>query len=85
MCTREGGDAASTYVPAHLTNTTDFLDRVKEEYPLGFEPGTVLFSIDVVNLYGNIPVEEGIEACMAMLREHKTTINTFGMTLAWQM
>ena len=69
------------FVPAHLKNTTQFLDKVKEKYPQGFEPGTILFSVDVVNLYGNIPVEEGIQACMTMLREHEAHVDTFGMTL----
>ena len=52
------------FVPAHLKNTTQFLDKVREKYPEGFEPGTILFSVDVLNLYGNIPVEDGIQACM---------------------
>ena len=50
-------------------------------YPRGFEPSTILFSVDVVNLYGNIPVEEGIQAFMTMLREHEDQVDTFGMTL----
>ena len=69
------------FVPAHLKNTTEFLCKVKDKYPAGFEPGTILFSVDVVNLYGNIPVDDGIQACITMLREHEEHINTFGMTL----
>ena len=67
------------FIPAHLKNTTEFLDKVRRKYPEGFEPGTILFSVDVVNLYGNIPVQEGIQACMSMLREHEEHINMFSM------
>ena len=70
------------FIPTHLKNTTQFLAQVREKFPLKFEPGTILFSVDVVNLYGNIPVEEGIAACMTILREHEQKVNTFGMTLS---
>ena len=35
----------------------------------------------VVNLYGNIPVDDGIQVCMTMLEEHEESINTYDMTL----
>ena len=69
------------HVPAHLKNTTQFLDKLRSQYPLGFEQGTIIFSIDVVNLYGNIPPSEAIEATMTLLHHHRQDINTFGLEL----
>ena len=37
------------HVPAHLKSTSHFLDQLSEQYPRGFQQGTILFSIDVVN------------------------------------
>ena len=71
------------FIPAHLRNTTQFLDEVKDKYPQGFEPGTILFSVDVVNLYGNIPVDDGIQACMTMLEEHEESRGIPGQIDQW--
>ena len=69
------------YVPAHLKDTSQFLDKLKSEYPDGFEEGTILFSVDVVNLYGNIPIQEAIDGTMNLLAHHKDSIDTFGLDL----
>ena len=63
------------YVPAHLPNTDTYLERVKETYPSGFPPGTTVFSLDVKNLYGNIPIDEAIQAAINLLKAHKESIN----------
>ena len=44
------------------------------------QEGTIFFSIDVVNLYGSIPVDEAIEAVKLKLDEHGKDIDTFGLT-----
>ena len=49
---------------------------------MGFEENTILFSVDVVNLYGNIPITEAIDGAMHLLDHHKETIQTFGLDLA---
>ena len=67
------------YVPAHLKNTSQFLEKLSEQYPAGFERGTILFSVDVVNLYGNIPINEAIEATIHLLNHHREGIDTFGL------
>ena len=69
------------FVPAHLKNTTQFLDKLSAQYPDGFEEGTILFSVDVVNLYGNIPIKEAIDGTMALLDHHKEHVDTFGLDL----
>ena len=68
------------YVPAHLPNTDTYLDRVKETYPNGFPPGTTVFSLDVKNLYGNIPIDEAVQAAINLLKAHKESINLFGLS-----
>ena len=44
------------------------------------EEGSIFFSIDVVNLYGSIPVGEAIDAVMSKLEEHGSKIDTFGLS-----
>ena len=41
--------------------------------------GSIFFSIDVVNLYGSIPVEEAIQAAKEKLEAHAGEIETFGL------
>ena len=52
-------------IPSHIKDTTDFL---KKSEGLGNLPsGTILVTLDVKALYTNIPHDEGVEACRAML------------------
>ena len=67
------------FVPAHLRNTTEFLEKLSEQFPAGFERGTILFSVDVVNLYGSIPTHEAIDATIRLLNHHKECIGAFGL------
>ena len=69
------------YVPAHLKSTSQFFDKLSEQYPRGFEQGTILFSIDVVNLYGNIPIAEAIDGTITLLEHHTESKDTFGLDL----
>ena len=66
------------YIPAHLKDTGDFLDRIREKYP-GFPAGSIVFSVDVKNFYGNVPSNEAIEASMELIREHIDELNLFGL------
>ena len=68
------------YVPAHLPNTDTYLDRLKQTYPKGLPPDTIVFSLDVKNLYGNIPINEAIQSVMNLLAKHKESINLFGLS-----
>ena len=68
------------HVPAHLPNTDAYLNRIKQQYPDSFPPGTIMFSLDVTNLYGNIPISEAVQAVMNLLQKHTDTTNMFGLS-----
>ena len=68
------------YVPAHLPNTDTYLQRLKKQYAKGFLPGTIAFSLDVTNLYGNIPIDEAEQTVTNLLQEHKYSINLFDLS-----
>ena len=69
------------FVPAHLQNTYDYLDRLHAKFPHGFPPGSIAFSVDVTNLYGNIPTSEAISFTLDLMKRHLDKINLFGLTL----
>ena len=70
------------FVPAHLKNTYDYLARLKDTFPnYSFPPGTIVFTVDVNNLYGNIPTAEAIESTIRMIQRHKTKINLFEFSI----
>ena len=68
-----------TFVPAHLKNTYDFLNRLNQTFPTGVPADSILFSVDVANLYGNIPIEEAIESTIKLLSKHKDKIDLLGL------
>ena len=69
------------FVPTHLWDTKDFLNRVSAySEQEGLQDDSIFFSIDVVNLYGSIPVNEAIDAVRATLEEHEGDIDTFGLS-----
>ena len=69
------------FIPAHLTNTYEYLMRLTDKFPLKLPPGGIVFSLDVCNLYGSIPVQEGINAVVEQLETNVSKINTFGTSL----
>lgn len=69
------------FVPAHLRNTDDYLKRLAEKYPDQQLPeNAIIFSIDVVNLYGSIPLDEGVTAVVDFVKEHQAEIDMCGLT-----
>ena len=70
-----------SFIPAHLTNTQSYLTRMKDTFPDGLPPKSIVFSIDVCNLYGSIPIREGIDAVMDLIHANFNKINTFNVTL----
>ena len=50
------------FIPAHLTNTESYLTRMKNLFPTGLPPNSIVFSLDVMNLYESIPIQAGINA-----------------------
>ena len=69
------------FVPTHIWDTKDFLNRLSHHsQSVDIPSGSIFFSIDVVNLYGNIPVHEAIAAVETKLDNHAESIDTFGLT-----
>ena len=70
------------FVPTHLWDTNDFLTRLnKHSHEQGIPKDAIFFSIDVVNLYGSIPIPEAIEAVCDTLQAHLQEIDTFGLNV----
>ena len=70
------------FVPAHLKNTYDYLNKLNNKFPnFSFPKGTIAFTVDVNNLYGNIPTQEAIESTIKMIKRHKTKINIFDFSI----
>lgn len=68
-------------MPAHLSNTPEYLQRLTSQFPHGLPAGSIIFSVDVANLYGNIPTSEAIDATIRLLEKHLDKIDLFGLTL----
>ena len=69
------------FVPAHLRNTDEYLKRLNDAFPdHQLPPGAIVFSVDVVNLYGNIPVTEGISAVISLLEQHHHEVDCHGLS-----
>ena len=58
------------FVPSRLWNTQDFNKIRSHSVRNGIPEGAIFFSIDVVNLYGSIPVTEAIDAVTEKLKKH---------------
>ena len=67
-------------IPAHLSNTESYLAKMKNAFPVTVPPGSIIFSLDVSNLYGSIPINEGIEAVMHLIESNVARVNMFGIT-----
>ena len=58
------------FIPAHLRNTEDYLNRLNSQYKDHQLPqNAIVFSMDVVNLYGSIPINEAVEAVKDLIEE----------------
>ena len=68
-------------MPAHLSNTQEYLQRISKQFPCGLPAGSIVFSVDVANLYGNIPTSEAIEATLKLIKLQMDKIDTFGLSL----
>ena len=68
--------------PTHVWDTKDFLEKLstnlKDNEPTA---ESIFFSIDVVNLYGSIPINEAIYAVREKLDEHGEDIDIFGLII----
>ncbi|XP_065176010.1 uncharacterized protein LOC135805799 [Sycon ciliatum] len=70
------------YVPAHLKNTLEALEDIRQVYPdLQAPAGTIIVTMDVVALYPSIPIAEGVEAVARVLQQHIESVDTFGLSV----
>ena len=69
------------FVPAHLKNTDQYLSTLKNKYPDSLPPDTIVFTMDVQNLYGNIPTDEAVDAVCNMIKSHQDKVDMFGLSL----
>ena len=70
------------FVPLHLTDTNDFLHRLQQFWGEHNVPeNAIFFSIDVVNLYGSIPVNDAVEAVREALLQYEDRIDTAGLSV----
>ena len=68
------------FVPLHLIDTNDFLQRLQNFWGEQTVPSNaIFFSIDVINLYGSIPIDEAVEAVREVKYEDR--IDTAGLSV----
>ncbi|XGW34592.1 hypothetical protein V3C99_018497 [Haemonchus contortus] len=65
------------YVPSHLPNTNEFLDRLRS---CKLQENCVIESFDVTALYTNVNNDEALQAVSEMLDEHEAEVVTFGLS-----
>ena len=70
-----------SFIPVHLTNTQSYLTRLHDTFPNGLPSQSIVFSFDVCNLYGSIPIQEGIDAVMNLIKTNLNKMNMFGITI----
>ncbi|EYB88370.1 hypothetical protein Y032_0248g83 [Ancylostoma ceylanicum] len=70
------------YVPAHLKNTTMFLDHLRNAQ---FDNTCVMESFDVNSLYTNVSNDSAMQAILELLTEHHANINMHGLSIAHVM
>ena len=70
------------YVPLHLRDTDDFLEKLGEYWRGQDVPeDAIFFSVDVVNLYGSIPLDGAIQAVREALENHLNDIDFCGLSV----
>ena len=71
------------FVPVHLSSTDEYLRRLSAAYPGQMLPeGSIVFSIDVINPYLNIPYQEATESAKRLLESHHEAIDMFGLNIS---
>ncbi|EYC07252.1 hypothetical protein Y032_0071g551 [Ancylostoma ceylanicum] len=70
------------YIPAHLTNTQMFLNRLRTTK---ITENCVVESFDVNALYTNVSNDSAMQAIFELLSEHAGTINLYGFSVSGVM
>ncbi|VDM52168.1 unnamed protein product [Angiostrongylus costaricensis] len=63
------------HIPAHLTNTQKFLDRLRTAQP---SSAYVMESFDAIALYANVSNDSAMQAIFELLIKHEREINMYG-------
>ncbi|VDM55386.1 unnamed protein product [Angiostrongylus costaricensis] len=66
------------HIPAHITNTQRFLDRLHDALP---KSAYVMESFDVTALYTNVSNDSAIQAIRKLLEQHKGAVNMYGFSI----
>ena len=69
------------FIPTHLPNSDIFLARLRQTFPVRLPKNCVIFTMDVCNLYGSIPIQEGIDSVMTLIHDNVANVDLFGLTL----
>ena len=69
------------FIPTHLENTDQYLRKLRGAFPEILPRGAIVFSLDVVNLYGSIPIHEAISATISLIKDNLSKINVYGLSL----
>ena len=56
-------------------------DRLYQKFPGGVPKDSILFTVDVANLYGNIPIDEAIESTVKLIAKNKESVDLLGLDL----
>ena len=68
------------FVHTHLPDSDTFLSRFKQTFPTRLPDNSIVFTMDVWNLYGSIPMQEGIDSVMMLIHDNITKIDLFGLS-----
>ena len=58
-------------LPTYIKNAESLINDLQARFPNRLPVGTMLFSIDAINMYGNIDTDHGIETARKFLRKFK--------------
>ena len=58
-----------------------YIHRLNQAFPGGLSSDSILFTVDVANLYGNIPITEAIESTINLIARNKDRIDLLGLDL----
>ena len=70
---------ALKYIPSYIKNTDDLISKLSSIDQC--DTGKVFVSLDIKNLYSNIPIQEGIEYISQFIENHWDQLDTYGLTL----
>ena len=58
-------------LPTYIKNAKSLINALQSRFPNRLPVGTMLFSVDAINMYGNIDTNHGIEIARKFLHKFK--------------